>query len=116
MEKKPSIPPCQMGFQAVTTSRGDGSFVIAPGKPVRELRPQAAAKYIGVCKTRMYEMVSLGRVESRRPSAGVIWVRVDGGRGLDAWKTRTADPEFWEREAQNQARLNGRTSQKKKPL
>lgn len=84
-------------FSATVIPRGDGSFTVLPGKPVREMRPQAAAKEIGVCKTTLYEMIAAGRLETRRPSPGVIWVRVDGDRGLAAWRTKTSDPEFWER-------------------
>lgn len=77
----------------VITPRGDGSFVISPGKPIREMRPQQAAKFLGVCKTRMYQMVESGLIPARRPSPGVIWVGVDD---LERWKETTRDPEFWE--------------------
>lgn len=74
------------------TPRGDGSFFISPGKPIREMTPNQAHKFLGICRTSIYELLECGMLPCRRPLKKKILIPVDA---LEDYRRKTADPEFW---------------------
>lgn len=82
-------------FEAVVTPRGDGTFVLTPGKPfatATEVTPRQAARYLGCSRAGVYRLLDIGRLECRRPTPGKILIPL---AALKKHKTDSADPEFW---------------------
>jgi hypothetical protein len=78
----------------VVTPRGDGSYVVSPGKPVQWLSVRQMQVMLGVGKTQSYQYVEEGLVESRRPAPHKIQVAAESVQRL---AERIRDPEFWAR-------------------
>jgi hypothetical protein len=82
-------------FAAVVTPRGDGSFVVSPGKAVieEEVTPRIAATFLGISRSGVYLLCETGLLEYRKPSPGKILITVES---LKKHKAASRDPEFWD--------------------
>lgn len=86
--------PSSFSFSApVCLPRGDGTFVVSPGKPISRLSVRQAAARAGVSIGTIYRLIGEGLLKADRPSRGRILVDAES---LEQHLAGTRDPEFWE--------------------
>lgn len=76
----------------ICTPRGDGSFVVKPGRPVSRLTVAQAAARAGVSVWTIYRLINEGYLKADRPSPGRIVV---DSESLEQHLLVTRDPEYW---------------------
>jgi len=83
-----------LAFEATMTPRGDGSYVVVPGRPVARLTVVAAARELGCSKWTVYRLRDAGHLEAERPSPHKTLILAES---LRKHRVAVRDPEFWER-------------------
>ncbi len=71
---------------------GHGGYTITPRKPVEELSPRHAAKFLGISRSSIYRLLDLGLLEHTRPTRGKILISVES---LKRHKESVRDAEYW---------------------
>lgn len=79
-------------FVPQVQARGDGSFVVTPGKPMLEMTPIQVARLLSISRSSVYALIDRGALEYRRPLKKKILITA---ASVEAWRLRTSDPEFW---------------------
>ena len=81
-------------FASKSTPRGDGSYVLAPGKPLPDqLRVSQCARIAGVSVQTIYRLYHDGALKGRRASRGAIRIFA---HSLRAHLAATEDQEYWD--------------------
>lgn len=75
------------------TPRGDGTFVVSPGKPAQKLTLRQAARMLGRSYWTIWRLYQAGMLAGERPSPHSIMIYADS---LQQHIQKTQDPEFWE--------------------
>ncbi len=70
---------------------GGGNYKLVPQKPVAEVTPRHASRFLGVSRPTIYRILHL--LDYRRPSPGKILITMES---LQRHKRATSDPEFWQ--------------------
>ncbi len=73
--------------------QSNGTFLLKPGKPIREMTVKQAMGFLGVGKTSVYTLLNSGMLPHRRPLPSKILIPVDA---LEAYRHKTNDPEYWD--------------------
>ena len=92
--KKPAAPPSAFFSAAAPVPRGDGSYILSPGKPLPEqLKVAQCAKISGLSRQTIYRLFHQGDLKGRRASRGSIRIFASS---LQAHLANTEDPQFWD--------------------
>lgn len=84
----------QMVFSGATTiPRGDGSYIVSPGRPVQRLTVAAAARELGCSTATVYRLRDAGCLKAERISPHKTLILAES---LQAHRQAARDPEFWD--------------------
>ncbi len=84
--------PHQLLLLADILPNGHGGYTVTPKKPVEELSPKHAAKFLGISRSGIYRLIDLGLLIHSRPSPGKILITVDS---LRKHRDSVRDAEYW---------------------
>lgn len=95
-----------LSFNAEITPRGDGSFIVKPGKPIlgrRKVTVSEAAAYLKLSEDTIRRLYHAGLLEGERPSPRCIFIYADS---IEAHLQAARDREFWENKEKKQVYLD----------
>jgi predicted DNA-binding transcriptional regulator AlpA len=81
-------------FTGTMEARGDGTYVLKPGRPRMEISAAEVAHVMGVHRNTVYAYAECGILTARRPSPSRM---VFSTQEVEEVMRKTLDPEFWER-------------------
>jgi hypothetical protein len=79
---------------STVTPRGDGTFIVTPGKPMQRLTVTAAARELGCSIWTVYRLRDSGHLEAERPSPHKTLILAES---IAKHRAAVRDPEFWEK-------------------
>lgn len=80
-------------FGATIVPRGDGSFVVQPGRPVQRVTVAQAARELGCSVATVYRLRDEGLLQAERISPHKTLILAES---IHAHRAAVRDPEFWD--------------------